>query len=113
MENIFDLMGINPTQRQRLATFSLKGDARKWYKTQFYEEERLITTWGEFLRRFDPHLISRQGPEGSRVTYFRVRRYDVSAYEDRFINLSHFAENMFQTKKRKARMCKSPRGGGE
>ena len=35
--NILCLMGVDPVQRQRLAAFSLKGDASKWYRSQFSE----------------------------------------------------------------------------
>ena len=39
--HILDLLGVDPVQRQRLAAFSLRGDADKWYRLQFSEEERL------------------------------------------------------------------------
>jgi len=54
--NILDLMGVDSIPKQRLAVFSLKGDASKWYRSQFSEEERLTTTWAKFIQRFD--LIS-------------------------------------------------------
>jgi len=57
MGNILELISMDPIQCQRLATFSLKGDANKWYKTQFSEEERYTTTWGELIRIFDLHFI--------------------------------------------------------
>ena len=42
--NILDLMGVDPIPKQRLATFSMKGDASKWYRSQFFKEECLTTT---------------------------------------------------------------------
>ena len=47
--NILDLMGVDPIQRQRLAAFSLKGDASKWYRAQFSVAERLTIGWDEFV----------------------------------------------------------------
>ena len=43
--NILSLMGVDRVQRQRLVAFSLKGNANKWYKAQFTEEECVKTTW--------------------------------------------------------------------
>ena len=51
--NVLSLMGVDPIQRQRLAAFSLKGDARKWYRAQFSEMDRLTVGWEEFAWRFD------------------------------------------------------------
>ena len=56
MGNILSLMGVD--QIQRLATFSLKGDASKWYRAHFSEMERLTIGWEEFLGRFDLQYIS-------------------------------------------------------
>jgi len=46
---VLSLMGVGRIQRQRLAAFSLKGDASKWYKACFSEEERLTIAWDEFI----------------------------------------------------------------
>ena len=56
--SILDLMGIDPVQRQRLAAFSLRGDAGRWYRLQFTEEERLTIAWDQFISRFDRQFIS-------------------------------------------------------
>jgi len=105
MGNILELMGMDPIHRQRLATFSLKGDANKWYRPQFSEEERLTVSWGEFIRRFDLHFISSAVRAGKEAELLALEQGDmfVSAYEDKFISLSHFSD-MFQTKERKAQM---------
>ena len=58
VNKILSLMGVDRVQRQRLAAFSLKGDANKWYKAYFAEEERLTVTWDELIQRFDQHFIS-------------------------------------------------------
>ena len=56
--NILDLLGVTSVQRHRLAAFTLKGDASKWYRLQFTEQERVAATWEEFVRRFDLQYIS-------------------------------------------------------
>jgi hypothetical protein len=56
--NILDLMGIETVLMQRLAAFTLKGDASKWYQSHFTKEERLTATWEEFIYRFDMQYIS-------------------------------------------------------
>lgn len=55
--NILDLIGVDPVQRQRFTTFSLKGNASKWYRLHF-SEERLTISRDEFISRFDLQLIS-------------------------------------------------------
>ena len=55
---ILSLMRVDRVQKQRLAAFSLKGDASKWYKAYFTEEERVTLTWEEFIWRFDQQFIS-------------------------------------------------------
>ena len=69
--NILDLMGVDPVQRHRLAAFSLKGDAGKWYKLQFSQEDRLTLSRDEFVWRFDLQFISyaaRTGKETELLT---------------------------------------------
>jgi len=102
--NILDLMGVDPIPKQKLAVFSMKGDARKWYRSEFSEKECLATTWAQFIRRFD--LISSATRAGKEAELLALEQWDmcVLAYENKFINLSHFTENMFQTEERKARM---------
>ena len=99
-------MSVDRVQRQRLATFSLKGDARKWYRAQFTEDECLDTTWEEFIWRFDLQFISfaaRAGKEG-KLLALEQGDLSVAAYESKFVSLSHITDNMFQTEERKARM---------
>jgi len=80
-----------------LAAFNLKGDASKLYKMQFLEEERLTTTRGVFTRRFNLHFISVTIRVRKEAKLLTVEYGDitVSTYEDMFISLSHFTDNMF------------------
>ena len=97
---------MDSVQRQRLAAYSLKGNAGKWYRYQFSEAERFTTSWEDFLRRFDQQFISsavRAGKEAELLALEQGEMY-VDAYESRFISLSHFTDNMFQTEERKVRM---------
>ena len=41
---LLELMGVDPVQSHRLAAFSLKGDARLWYKVHFTKEEMTTVT---------------------------------------------------------------------
>ena len=99
-------MGVDSVQRQRLAAYSLKGDARKWYRSHFAAAERLTTTWEDFICSFDQQFISsaaRAGIEADLLTLDQ-REMTVDVYETRFTTLSHFTGNLFQTEERKARM---------
>jgi hypothetical protein len=69
VRNIFSLMGVDRVQMQRLATFSLKGGASKWYRAHFSKEEHLETIWEEFLWRFDLHFISSAARAGKEVEF--------------------------------------------
>ena len=106
VSSILSLMGVDRVQRQRLAAFSLKGDAGKWYRAQFTEDERLDTTWEEFVWRFDLQFISSAARAGKESELLALKQGDLSvaAYESKFVSLSHFTDNMFQTEERKARM---------
>ena len=86
-----------PIQRQRLAAFNLKGDANKLYKMQFLEEDRLSTTQGVFIRRFNLNFISVTLRARKEAKLLTVEYGDmtVSTYEDMFFSLSHFTDNMF------------------
>ena len=53
IDSALSYMGVDSVQRQRLAAFSLKGDASKWYRSHFSAAERLMMTWEDFLRSFD------------------------------------------------------------
>ena len=89
-------------QRHRLAAFSLKGDAGKWYKLQFSQEERLNLPWDKFVWRFDLQFISsaaRAGKERELLT-LEQGEMSVTAYESKFVGLLHFADRLFQTDER-------------
>ena len=70
--NILGLMGVDRIHRQRLAAFSLKGDASKWYRAYFSEEERLTVTWEEFVWRFDMQYISSASKAGKEAELLRL-----------------------------------------
>ena len=95
--NILNLMGVDGVQRQRLAAFSLKGDASKWYKAYFAEEERSTVTWEEFLRKFDQQFISPAARAGKEAELLNLEQGDLSVatYEGRFVSLCNFTDNMF------------------
>ena len=86
---ILGLMGVNIVQRQRLAAFSLKGDASKWYKAYFTEEECLTVTWDEFIQRFDQQFISSAARVEKEAELLRLEQGDSSvvAYESQFVSL--------------------------
>ena len=44
VSSLLELIGADPVQSHRLATISLKDDARMWYKAQFTKEEMLTAT---------------------------------------------------------------------
>ena len=89
-----------------MAAFSLKGNANKWYKAYFAEEERLSVTWDEFIQRFDQQFISSAARAGKEAELLRLEQGDssVAAYESQFVSLCNFTGNMFQTEERKAHM---------
>ena len=100
--NILDLMGVDPIQRQRLAAFSLKGDANKWYRAQFSAADRLTIGWDEFLWRFDLQFISSAAKAGKEAELLRLEQGEMSVaeYESKFTRLLHFTGNMFQIEER-------------
>jgi len=106
MDSALGYMGVDTVQRQRLAAFSLKGDASKWYRSHFSAAERLTTTWEDFLRSFDQQFISSAARAGMEAELLTLEQGEmtVDAYETRFTTLSHFTDNLFQTEERKARM---------
>jgi len=103
---ILSLMGVDGVQQQRLAAFSLKGDANQWYKHCFSEEERSTVAWDEFIRRFDQQFISSTARPGKEAELLALEQGDLSvaAYTDRFVSLCNFTGNIFQTEERKVRM---------
>ena len=106
VRNILDLIGVDQVQRHCLAAFSQKGDAGKWYKLQFSQEERLTLAWDEFVWRFDLQFISssaRAGKERELLT-LEQGEMSVTAYESKFVGLLHFADGLFQTDDRQAQM---------
>ena len=104
--NVLELMDVESVQMQRLAAFTLKGDASKWYRSHFTKEERLTATWEEFLYRFDAQYISAAALATKEAELISLEQGDmtVTAYESKFESLCHFTGNMFQTEERKARM---------
>jgi len=99
---ILSLMGVDSVQRQRLAAFSLKGDASKWYSSQFSETESVSIGWEEFVWRFDLQFISSAAKAGKEAELLRLEQGELSVaeYESQFTRLLHFTDNMFQTEER-------------
>jgi len=102
---LLELMGVDPVQSHRLAAFSLKGDARLWYKAHFTKEEMTTVTWTEFLKRFDAHFISSAAKAGKETELINLEQGELSVadYESKFVSLCHFTD-MFQNPERQARM---------
>ena len=96
---------MDPVQRQRLASISLKGDARMWYKAHFSTEEMLTATWAEFEARFDSYFISSAAKAGKEAELISLEQGElsVSEYERRFVGLCYFT-GMFSDPVRQARM---------
>ena len=88
-----------------MAAFIFKGGASKLYKMQFSEKECLTTTW-EFIRIFNLYFISVVVRVRKEVKLLALKQGDmtVSSYEDKFISLSYFTDNMSQTEEQKAQM---------
>jgi hypothetical protein len=107
--SVLSFMGVDSIQRQRLAAYTLMGDAGMWYRALFTEEERLTTDWEYFLFCFEQQFVSSAARVGKERELLSLEQGDVSvnAYESRFTSLSHFTGNMFQTEERKARMFES------
>ena len=105
-DSALSYMGVDSIQRQRLAAYSLKGDAGIWYRSHFSAAERLTTSWEDFLQSFDSQFISSASRAGKEAELLALEQGDMSVddYESKFISLSHFTDNMFQSEERKARM---------
>ena len=99
-------MDIDQIQRQRLATFSLKGDASKWYKLQFTVEERLTATYDDFVYYFDQRYISSAAKAAKETELLTLEQgsMTVPEYEGRFVSLTQFTEDLYHTEERRARM---------
>jgi len=105
-DSALSYMGVDSIQRQCLAAYSLKGDAGIWYRSHFSAAERLTTSWEDFLQSFDSQFISSASRAGKEAELLALEQGDMSVddYESKFISLSHFTDNMFQSEERKARM---------
>ena len=58
VSNILDILGVDSVQKQRLASYSLKGDSGRWYRLQFTPDQRMTLTWEDFIYFFDENYIS-------------------------------------------------------
>ena len=102
---LLELIGVEPVQRQRLASISLKGDARMWYDSHFSREEKLTATWEEFERSFDAYFISSAAKAAKEAELIGLEQGDLSVadYESRFVGLCNFTD-LFSEPVRRARM---------
>ena len=109
ISSVLSFMGVDSVHKQRLAAYTLKGDAGMWYRSRFTEEERLTTDWDYFVYCFEQQFVSSAARAGKERELMSLEQGDVSidVYESRFTSLSHFTGNMFQTEERKARMFES------
>lgn len=84
----------------------MKGEAGRWYRSEFTPEERLTLTWGGFLHSFEFQYISSAAKAYKEAELLALEQDDmtVTAYESQFKALCHFTGNMFQTEERKARI---------
>ena len=105
MSNILDILNVDSVQKQRLASYSLKGDAGRWYRLQFTPEQRLTLTWEDFINFFDGQYISSAARTGKELELSRLTQGDMSVadFESRFMELLHFT-GMWQTGERQAQM---------
>ena len=53
ISSVLSFMGVDSVHKQRLAAYTLKGDAGMWYRSRFTEEERLTTDWDYFVYCFE------------------------------------------------------------
>ena len=105
MSNILDILGVDSVQKQRLASYSLKGDAERWYRLQFTPEQRMTLTWEDFIYFFDGQYISSAARTGKELELSRLTQGDMSVadFESRFMELLHFT-GMWQIGERQAQM---------
>ena len=98
VSNILDILSVDSIQKQRLASYSLKGDAGRWYQLQFTQEQRMTLTWEDFIYFFDGQYISSAARTGKELELSRLTQGDMSVadFESRFIELLHFT-GMWQT----------------
>ena len=57
VSNILDILNVDSVQKQRLASYSLKVDAGRWYRLQFTPEHRMTLAWEDFVYFFDGQYI--------------------------------------------------------
>ena len=97
ISSVLSFMGVDFFHKQRLAAYTLKGDAGMWYRSRFTEEERLTTDWDYFVYCFEQQFVSSAARAGKERELMSLEQGDVSVdvYESRFTSLSHFTGNLF------------------
>nr|ABD63166.1 retrotransposon del1-46, related [Asparagus officinalis] len=105
VSNILDILSVDSVQKQRLASYSLKGDARRWYRLQFTPEHRTTLAWEDFVYFFDGQYISFVGRTRKELELSRLTQGDMSVagFKSRFMELLHFT-GMWQTGECQAQM---------
>ncbi|XP_020250079.1 uncharacterized protein LOC109827483 [Asparagus officinalis] len=104
-EILLDLLNVDSVQNQRLAAFSLKGDAGGWYRLQFTPDHRMALTWEDFVYFFDEQYISSAAQAGKELELSKLEQGDMSVtdYESQFMSLLCFT-GMWQSGERQAQM---------
>ena len=93
--NILEILNMISVQKKRLTSYSLKGDAGRWYQLQFTPEQRMTLTWEDFIYFFDGQYISSAARTQGDMT--------VADFKSRFMDLLHFM-GMWQTGERQAQI---------
>ncbi|XP_058222624.1 uncharacterized protein LOC131332425 [Rhododendron vialii] len=120
LEEIFQIMAVTDEQKVLLATFMLKGDARRWWEVT---KQRLsapmanlenndappiptVITWAMFTKAFHEKYFPRSYQMGQRREFLKLEqgKMTVAEYEARFTTLSRFALNLVSTDEDKCRM---------
>ncbi|XP_058211797.1 uncharacterized protein LOC131323981 [Rhododendron vialii] len=113
-------MAVTDEQKVLLATFMLKGDARRWWEVT---KQRLsapmanlenndappiptVITWAMFTKAFHEKYFPRSYQMGQRREFLKLEqgKMTVAEYEARFTTLSRFALNLVSTDEDKCRM---------
>ncbi|XP_058216825.1 uncharacterized protein LOC131327701 [Rhododendron vialii] len=120
LEEIFQIMAVTDEQKVLLATFMLKGDARRWWEVI---KQRLsapmanpenndappilaVITWAMFTIAFHEKYFPRSYQMGQRREFLKLEqgKMMVAEYEARFTTLSCFALHLVSTDEDKCRM---------
>ncbi|XP_020271996.1 uncharacterized protein LOC109847164 [Asparagus officinalis] len=91
--------------KQRLAAFSLKGDAGGWYRLRFTPEQKMTVSWETFIYLFDEQYVSAAVKAEKELELARLEQGDMSVMDckSKFMSLHRFT-GMWHTEERQAQM---------